>query len=224
MLQHLIGQQERQRGVSRGDVASGQDETRRDEMFPTVPDRRGKGKGKRQRGNALVERRTRLVGGSDLDLHKKGAVRTALFRAVDFFPRPRRERGGQRPFARRFAHWKNDDPATGKQWRRDIAPWVRVRGTGAYRPSSRHSSNCLRLRGRRRPLSASSTSARHTAFSTGQDRSAPTGQRKGERVEERTDPFLEGELVRTGGTPPLVAARPFDQAELVRAIRATVRG
>lgn len=42
---------------------------------------------KKGEGNALVERRTRFVGGSDLDLHKEGAVRTALFRAVDCWSR-----------------------------------------------------------------------------------------------------------------------------------------
>lgn len=41
----------------------------------------------RRKANVLVERRTRFVGGSDLDLHKEGAVRTALFRAVDCFSR-----------------------------------------------------------------------------------------------------------------------------------------
>jgi hypothetical protein len=48
-------------------------------------------------------------------------------------------------------------------------------------------------------------------------------QAKGATGQGRTDPFLERELVRAGGTPPLVAARSFDQAELVRAIRAAVR-
>ena len=39
----------------------------------------------RRKANVLVKGRTRFVGGSDLDLHEEGAVRTALFRAVDCF-------------------------------------------------------------------------------------------------------------------------------------------
>jgi hypothetical protein len=56
-----------------------------------------------------------------------------------------------------------------------------------------------------------------------QERVVSSLQAKGATGQGRTNPFLERELVRTGGTPPLVAARSFDQAELIRAIRTAVR-
>lgn len=78
-------------------------------------------------GYVLVERRTRFVGGSDLDLHKEGAVRTALFRAVDCsetkrvvhqFQFPIRE-GSQRPSPVR--HSSRTGMPGGKGWEKGTA-------------------------------------------------------------------------------------------------------
>jgi hypothetical protein len=50
-------------------------------------------KGKRGvRQNALVKRRTRLVGRTDLDLHEEGAVASTFFRAVDCFEKKGKRR------------------------------------------------------------------------------------------------------------------------------------